>query len=125
MNQIKIESNQNKSPTTQKGRKYKRNNAPKGIPSKWYHQLFLDHYFYCHKFGHKTLDYKDYTIEKRTKRNRNYKLFSPLMDYNIECYKCNNYGHLDSSCRLPKASMKIGTSKIQNKHKKIWRVKKK
>jgi hypothetical protein len=52
----------------------------------------------------------------------NYNSFSPLQDYNVECHKCNNYGHKASDCRLPKHPIK--TSKIQEeKHKKTWKEK--
>jgi hypothetical protein len=30
--------------------------------------------------------------------DRNYNSFSPLLDYNIECYKCNKYGHIAHDC---------------------------
>jgi hypothetical protein len=28
----------------------------------------------------------------------NYNPFSPLMNYNIICYNCNTYGHIENSC---------------------------
>ena len=31
--------------------------------------------------------------------NKNYNPFSPLMDQNIVCYKCNNIGHKAQNCR--------------------------
>ena len=31
--------------------------------------------------------------------NKNYNPFSPLMDHNIVCYKCNNIGHNAQNCR--------------------------
>jgi hypothetical protein len=38
-------------------------------------------------------------VRKKTRSShgfvdRNYNSFAPLLDYNIECYKCNNYGHI-------------------------------
>jgi hypothetical protein len=31
--------------------------------------------------------------------NRNYNSFDPLFDYNVVCYKCNNYGNISLFCR--------------------------
>jgi precorrin-3B methylase len=30
---------------------------------------------------------------------RNYNSFLPLLNYNIICYNCNNYGHIAKLCR--------------------------
>jgi hypothetical protein len=30
---------------------------------------------------------------------RNYNSFSPFLNYNIICYKCNNYRHIEKFCR--------------------------
>ena len=39
--------------------------------------------------------------------DRNYNSFSPFLDYKIECYKCNNFGHKTCSCRsLLESSLK-------------------
>ena len=63
---------------------------------------------------HKNVQEYDHmnNITSSNQRSRNYNSFSPLLDYNIECYKCNNYGHKASECILFKTSMKIGTSNI-------------
>jgi hypothetical protein len=31
--------------------------------------------------------------------DRNYNSFAPLLDYNVECYKCNKYGHITHDYR--------------------------
>jgi hypothetical protein len=31
--------------------------------------------------------------------DRNYNSFAPSLDYDIECYNCNNYGHIEHDCR--------------------------
>ena len=31
--------------------------------------------------------------------NRKYNSFSPLLDYNVVCYKCNYYGHIACFCK--------------------------
>jgi hypothetical protein len=43
--------------------------------------------------------------------NKNYNSFSPLLDYDTKCYKCNNYGHIACEFR----------SGILNSPKKTWK----
>jgi hypothetical protein len=95
-------------------------------------QYILLGYLYSYKnFGHKAIHCKAYrkynprTIQrnennKDNEERRNYNSFSPLQDYNVECYKCNNYGHEASECRLSKYDKRIN---ILN-YKKIWKKKK-
>jgi hypothetical protein len=54
-------------------------------------------------------------------KKRNYNSFSPLQNFNIECKKCNNYGHKIRECRLPMQSLKTGNPNKQNK--KTWKIK--
>jgi hypothetical protein len=138
-NQIKTDSNQQISALSPKINEYRRNTTPRRTPPKRYQQLFLGYCFSCHNFGHKALDCKAYrknyhksvqgyghknNKSSRNQRSRNYNSFSPLQDYNIECYKCNNYGHKASNCRLSKDSMKTSISNSQEeKYKKIWKEK--
>jgi hypothetical protein len=86
------------------------------------------------QFGHKVVHCKAYRKYKpknvqRYKNNkndiekRNYNSFSPLQKYNVECHKCNNYGHKANECRLSKYSMKTSISNIQEDYKKTWRRK--
>jgi hypothetical protein len=58
-----------------------------------------------------------YKNNKYNTEKRNYNSFSPLQNFNIECQKCNNYGHKTSECRLPMQSLKIGNPNKQNKKK--------
>jgi hypothetical protein len=44
-----------------------------------------------------------------------------LQNFNIECKKCNNYGHKTKECRLSMQSLKIGNPNKQNT--KIWKRK--
>jgi hypothetical protein len=106
------------------------------IPKR-YQQLFLGYCFFCHNFGHKELDCKGYrknyhkivqgyghrnNTSISNQRSRNYNSFSPLQDYNIEFYKCNNYGHKTSNFILEKYSMQTSISISQEeKYKKIWK----
>ena len=113
------------------------NTTTRIIPPKRYQHLFLGYYFSCNNFGHKELNFRSYgkynyknvqiygyknNKNNNNQENRNYNSFSPLQSYNVECHKCNNYGHKASDCRLPKHPIK--NSKIQEeKHKKTWKEK--
>jgi hypothetical protein len=52
--------------------------------------------------------------------NINYNSFAPLLDYNIECYKCNNYVDITHYCRrsivipLKKTRKKMFLPRIDN-----------
>jgi hypothetical protein len=94
--------------------------------------LFIGYCYSCNNFGHKAVHCKAYgqynhRNVQRYKNNkyntekRNYNSFSPLQNFNIECQKCNNYGHKTRECRLPMQSLKIGNPNKQNK--KIWKRK--
>jgi len=93
--------------------------------------IFLGYSYSYKNFGHKEIQCKSYRKYKprnvqRYENNkdnaerRNYNSFSPLQDYNIECYKCNNYGHKASKCRLSKYDKNINIPNYQ----KVWRKKK-
>jgi hypothetical protein len=79
-----------------------------------YQSFFYGHCFTCTNFGHKAVDSKSY--------GRNIH----VDPYNIECCKCNNYGHITFDWRsMMDISMKENTvSDIrgfgkENKNKKI------
>jgi hypothetical protein len=60
--------------------------------------------------------------------NRNYNSFSPLMNFNIECYKCNNFGHKAHECRSrlepTKKNMKESfPAKHKEENTSVWRRK--
>ena len=72
------------------------------------------------RYGHRRNE------SSRNQRSRKYNSFSPLLDYNIECYKCNNYGDKSSNCKLLECTIKTNTSNfLKEKHKKIWKEKQK
>jgi hypothetical protein len=134
---IKIDSNQHKSALPSKENEYRKNTTTRRTPPKRYQHLFLGYCFSCNNFGHKALHCRAYgqynhknvqrygyknNKNNNNQENKNYNSFSPLQNYNVECHKCNNYGHKSSDCRLPKLPIK--TSKIQEeKHKKAWKEK--
>jgi len=69
--------------------------------------FFNGQYFSCHNFGHKVsqcVAYKTIMIREENQRNVtgikkiSYNKFS-LLENEIECSKCNNFGHEESECR--------------------------
>ena len=61
--------------------------------------------------------------------NRNYTSFSPLIDYDTECYKCNNYGYIEHDCksRITKYPKNYMEEYVLTKHReeytKVWKRK--
>jgi hypothetical protein len=79
-----------------------------------YQNFFLGHCYTCKKFGHKAINFiinerNNYArnmngVNRRYGNNRgfiniSYNSFSPLMDTNIVCYKCNYLGHKARDCK--------------------------
>jgi hypothetical protein len=73
-----------------------------------YQMSLFGYYYSCNGFGHKAMDcIKNIrgSYIRDNKRNthgfsrRNYNSFSPLLNYNIICYNCNNYGNTTKLCR--------------------------
>jgi hypothetical protein len=100
-----------------------RRNTPK--------HLFIGCCYSYNNFGHKAVHCKAYgqynhrNIQRYKNNNymtekRNYNLFSPLQNFNIECKKCNNYGHKTRECRLPMQSLKTNPNR---QNKKTWKRK--
>ena len=57
-----------------------------------------------------------------SKGNKN--LFTLLQKYHIECYKCNNHGHMERDCKLKTHTRNTVIIKPQNtKQKKYWKEK--
>jgi hypothetical protein len=105
-----------------------------------YQNIFLGYCFSCKNFGHKEIDCRVYGrnnyVRNRSRRphnheddhmnnqtrsfhgtiDRNYNPFSPL-HYKVECYKCNNYGHIARDCR---SNM---TKPSRPGYKKVWKRK--
>ena len=51
-------------------------------------------------------------------------MFSLLQQYDIECYKCNNHGHMARDCKLKTPTRNtIATQSQSTKQKKYWREK--
>jgi hypothetical protein len=108
----------------------KKNRIIKRNPSNKNQHIFLGFCYSYNNFGHKAIHCKAYRKSnlrnvqryennKNNAERRNYNSFSPLQDYNFECYKCNNYGHESSECRLSKYDKKINIPNNQ----KVWKKK--
>jgi hypothetical protein len=92
-----------------------------------YQTIFLGLCYSCNNFGHKVVNcranaknrrnYEGYTRNGYPRRpheaqRRNYNIFESLSD-EVECYKCNNFGHMAKDCRLivpPRESKKYQQS---------------
>jgi hypothetical protein len=73
-----------------------------------YQNFFFGYFYYCNPFGHKAIKCRaharnTYMWNKDQSTygflNINYNSFAPLFDYNVVCYKCNNYGNITHFCR--------------------------
>jgi hypothetical protein len=104
-----------------------------------YQTIFLGLCYSCNNFGHKDINCRSYAKKKinyegysnnsypirpREIHNIKYNSYGSLND-EVECYKCNNFGHMDKYCRLitpprePKKDIKIHKEELQR----IWRIK--
>ena len=86
-----------------------------------YQQIFLGHFYSYNNLGHKALNCKAYgkvrEYKKKSSSNKpkgNHNLFTLLQKYDIECYKCNNHGHITRYCKLMTPTRKIVTIKFQD-----------
>jgi hypothetical protein len=79
---------------------------------------------------------KDDYVSNKTKishefTNINYNSFAPLIDYNTECYKCKNYGHIECYCRssivrpIKQNKEEDFLTKHREEYSKVWKRKKK
>jgi hypothetical protein len=95
-----------------------------------YQNFFLGYCYTCKIFGHKAINCRinemnTYArnmngVNRRHGNNRGfvnkiYNSFSPLMDKNIACYKCNYLGHKARDCRYMNEDVPMPTT--------IWRRK--
>ena len=91
-----------------------------------YQQIFLGHFYSCNNFGHKALnyvsEYKKKSSSNKSKGNKN--LFTLLQKYYIECYKCNNNGHMERDCKLEPPTRNIVEIKTQNTKQKKYQKEK-
>jgi hypothetical protein len=116
--------------------------------------MFIVYFFSCNNFGHKALDCRAYARSDhvrdrnggsyKTSKNdyvrnktitscgfvdRNYNSFAPLLDYNIKCYKCNNYENISCDFRnniinYPKQNREEDVlTKNREEFTKVWKRK--
>jgi hypothetical protein len=78
----------------------------------------------CRACRRKNLRVKNYNLKYKQTVNkvksRNYNSFSPLQERDLECFRCHNYGHKASSCRLMEVSEK---PMFIREKKKLWKEK--
>ena len=87
-----------------------------------YQHIFFCYFYYCNNFGHKALNCKAYgkfcDYKKNASSNkpkvRNHNFFAPLQRYDIECYKCNNPGHIARDCKLMTPTKKVAEKEFQD-----------
>ena len=120
-NTIMHEDDQQKPPFHNKNN-FEKIVPPRRPPTIRYQNMFLGYCFFCRNFGHKAINYRENAINnylrnrdgyktskndfmsnknKTSQRfaNKNYNSFAPLMNFNVECYKCNNFGHKAHECK--------------------------
>jgi hypothetical protein len=106
---IKVEDNRKEEQyVPQKTNLPHKDRIKKTLPSRWNHTIryqnsFFGYCYSCNGFGHKEIDCRTNVRGSYMRNNnrdthgfsrRNYNSFSPLLNYNIICYNCNNYGHI-------------------------------
>lgn len=93
---------------------FKRTTPPRRPFTTRFQILFIVYSFSCNIFGHKAINCRAYAKSDHVRRrdrgdyvsevksshenDRNYNPFTPLL-YNIEYYKCNDYGHIAHNYR--------------------------
>ena len=98
---------------------------------------FDGYYFFCYKYGHKAVfcngllrnriawnnyDISRFKYGRRTQNilNNSYNSFH-VLNIELECYKCNNFGHIARNC--PINFSKSAISKYTNMKTKCWKKK--
>jgi len=98
----------------QSRKEFRRNTPQRRSFTPRYVNLFYGHCFYCTNFGHKVSYCRAYGRNVRA-------INSYVAPHNFECYKFNNYGHIDQNYRsIIVPSMKKETHII---YIKIWKIK--
>ena len=79
-----------------------------------YQTIFFGSYYACNNFGHKAANcrannrninnfeshaQKGYLGRPSETQRRSYNMFESL-SIEVECYKCNNFGHMAKDCRM-------------------------
>jgi hypothetical protein len=102
-----------------------------------YQTIFFGLCYACNIFGHKAVNCRANNMntnnfESHTQRGysrrlsetqrRSYNMFESLRS-EVECYKCNNFGHVAKNCRMtvpPKEPQQNNNSHRQEPHKMTW-----
>jgi hypothetical protein len=107
------------------------------LPPPRYQTIFLGLCYSCNNFGHKVVNcrantknrrnYEGYTRNGYPRRSheaqkiKSYNRFESLSN-EVECYKCNNFGHMAKDCRLDCSSKRIKENINSHKQEpqRIW-----
>jgi hypothetical protein len=99
-----------------------------------YQTIFFGLCYACNNFGHKAVNYRDNNMnnnyfESHTQRGysrrpsetqrRSYNMFESLST-GVECYKCNNFGHMTKNCRMTVPPKEHQQSHKQEPQKMTW-----
>jgi hypothetical protein len=101
-----------------------------------YQTIFLGLCYSCNNFGHKVVNcrantkninnYEGYTRNGYSRRSheaqsRSYNIFESLST-EVECYKCNNFGHMAKDCRLivPPRESQQNINSHRHEPQRIW-----
>jgi hypothetical protein len=102
-----------------------------------YQTIFFGLCYACNNFGHKAVNcrannrnnnnfesytQRDYSRRPSDTQRRSYNMFESLST-EVECYKCNNFGHMAKDCRMtipPKEPQQNNNSHIQEHQKTTW-----
>jgi hypothetical protein len=102
-----------------------------------YQTIFFCLCYACNNFGHKVVNRKDnnmnsnnfesymqrdYSMRPSDTQRRSYNRFESLST-EVECYKCNNFGHMAKDCRMtvpPKEPQQNNNNHRQEPQKMTW-----
>jgi hypothetical protein len=101
-----------------------------------YQTIFLGSCYSCYNFGHKVVNCRantknrsndegytrnSYPRRSHEAQSRSYNRFGSLSD-EVECYKCNNFGHIARDCRLivPPREPKKNINSHKQEPQRIW-----
>lgn len=84
---------------------------------------FYGYYFSCNYFGHKAMNCRIFPRRNFSFVNQN--PFAPLRNYNIICYKYNNFGHSTkfSKSVLTDSSKKVDAKRKAKENVRVWKKK--
>jgi hypothetical protein len=116
---------------------FRRENYLKRYSNPKYQTIFFGLCYACNSFGHKSINcrcnnrninnfkihnQKGYLRRPSETQRRSYNRFESL-SIEVECYKCNNFGHMDKDCRMavpPREPQHKNNHHRQEPQKRTW-----